>query len=247
MTVESDRDLAGLRRVGRVVALTLKEMKEKLEPGMTTGELDSVGGRVFERYGARSAPYLTYGFPGVNLISVNDEAVHGVPGDRIIEPGDLVKIDVTAELGGYVADAAVTISLPPAGPLHDELRDCAEFAFGRAISVARAGRPINKIGRVIETAVRNGGFTVLPELQSHGVGRTIHESPTIPNYYDRRLNEPLTEGLVITIEPIISAGSSRAVEDDDGWTIKTADGSPAAHHEHTIVVTKGRPIILTAA
>ncbi len=229
------------------MALALKEMREKLEPGMTTGELDAVGGRVFELYGARSAPYLTYGFPGVNLISVNDEAVHGIPGDRIIDPGDLVKIDVTAELGGYVADAAITVSLPPATTTHDELRDCAKFAFGRAVSVARAGRPINKIGRAIETAVRNRGFTVLPELQSHGVGRTIHESPTIPNYYDRRLNEPLTEGLVITIEPIISAGSNRTADGGDGWTIKTADGSPAAHHEHTIVVTKRRPIILTAA
>ena len=247
MTAESEKDLAGLRRVGRVVGLALREMRENLEPGMTTGELDGVGARVFERFGARSAPQLVYGFPGVNCISVNDEAVHGVPGDRVIEPGDLVKIDVTAELGGYIADAAVTVALPPVPPMNDELRECAEFAFGRATSVVRAGRPINKIGRVVETAVRRRGFTVLTELSSHGVGRAIHEPPTIPNYHDRLLRTGLTEGLVITVEPIISAGSSRTVEGGDGWTIKTADGSPAAHHEHTIAVTKGSPIVLTAA
>jgi methionyl aminopeptidase len=247
LTIESEKDLAGLRRVGRVVGLALKAMRESLEPGMTTGELDGVGARVFERYGARSAPQVLYGFPGVNCISVNDEAVHGVPGDRVIEPGDLVKIDVTATLGGYIADAAVTLTLPPESPLNTGLRDCAGSALDRAVAVARAGRPINKIGRVVETAVRRRGFTVLTELSSHGVGRAIHEPPTIPNYYDRRLRTPLTEGLVITVEPIISAGSNRTVEGEDGWTIRTADGSPAAHHEHTIVVTKGSPIVLTAA
>ena len=247
MTIESEKDLAGLRRAGRVVALALREMKGSLEPGITTGELDEVGARIFERHGARSAPNLVYGFPGVNLISVNDEAVHGIPRDRRIEPGDLVKIDVTAELDGYIADAAVTVALPPSSPVHERLRDCAESAFGRAVSVARAGRSISKIGRAIETEVRKRGFTVLPELQSHGVGATIHEPPSIPNYYDRRITTPLTKGLVITIEPIISSGSSRTVTADDGWTIKTADGSPAAHYEHTLVVTKGSPIVLTAA
>lgn len=247
MTVESDRDLAGLRAVGRVVALALGEMKGALEPGMTTAELDAIGATVFERYGARSAPRLAYGFPGVNLISVNDEAVHGIPGGRVVKAGDLVKIDVTAEMGGYVADAAATVALPPGPPVHEELRDCAELAFGRAASVARAGRPLNKIGRAVETAVRRRGFSVLTELNGHGVGREIHEPPTVPNFFDRRLKNPLTEGLVITIEPIVAAGSGRTVGSRDGWTIRTADGSPAAHHEHTLVVTKGSPIVLTAA
>lgn len=247
MTIESDRDLAGLRRVGKVVALTLQEMKEALEPGMTTAELDSIGAEVLERHGARSAPQMVYGFPGVNLISVNDEAVHGVPGGRIIREGDLVKIDVTAEVAGYVADAAVTVVLPSGPQVHRELKVCAELAFARAASVARAGRPVNKLGRIVETIVRRRGFAVLHGLSGHGVGRTIHEPPTIPNYFDRRLDLPLTEGLVITIEPIIAAGSERTVESQDGWTVRTADGSPAAHHEHTIVITKGSPIVLTAA
>ena len=247
MTVESDRDLAGLRAVGRVVAAALAQMRETLEPGMTTAELDAVGAAVFERHGARSAPRATYGFPGVNLISVNDEAVHGVPGRRVVEAGDLVKIDVTAEMGGYVADAAVTVALPSGPPVHEELRECAEHAFGRAASVARAGRPVSKIGRVVETAVSRRGFTVLRDLNGHGVGRAIHEPPTVPNFFDRRLRGTLTEGLVITIEPIVAAGSGGIVEGADGWTVKTADGSPAAHHEHTLVVTRGSPIVLTAA
>jgi methionyl aminopeptidase len=247
ITVESGRDLAGLRRVGRVVTLAIEEMKTALDPGMTTAELDAVGAGVYARYGARSAPQAVYGFPGVNLISVNDEAVHGVPGGRIIQRGDLVKIDVTAEIGGYVADAAITVALPSGPEVHDELKECAELAFARAASVARAGRPVNKIGRVVETTVLRRGFTVLAGLGGHGVGRSIHEPPTIPNQVDRRLDLPLTEGLVVTIEPIIASGSERTVEGRDGWTIRTADGSPAAHHEHTIVITKGSPIVLTAA
>lgn len=214
---------------------------------MTTAELDAIGAEVFERHGARSAPQLVYDFPGVNCISINDEAVHGIPGGRLIEPGDLIKIDVTAELDGYIADAAVTVALPPGPVLHEELRDCAEAAFGRAVAVARVGRPLNKIGRVVETTVRRRGFTVLSALSSHGVGRTIHEEPTIPNYYDRRLNTPLNEGLVITLEPIISAGRDRTFVAADGWTTKTGDSSPSAHYEHTIVVTRGSPIVLTAA
>ena len=190
---------------------------------------------------------MVYGFPGVNLISINDEAVHGVPGGRGIEPGDLVKIDVTAELDGYVADAAITVALPPASQLNTRLRDCAGSALGRAVAVARAGRPVSKIGRVVETAVRREGFAVIRDCSGHGVGKTIHEPPTIPNYYERRFHSPLEEGLVITIEPIICAGSGLTVEGEDGWTIKTADGSPAAHYEHTIVITRGSPIVLTAA
>ena len=247
MTVESDKDLAGLRSAGRVVRLAIEAMKANLQPGMTTAELDAIGAEVFERHGAHSAPQLVYDFPGVNCISVNDEAVHGVPGRRVIGPGDLVKIDVTAELDGYVADAAVTVAVPPGPAVHDELRECAQLAFERAAAVARAGRPINKIGRAVETAVRRRGFTVLSELRSHGVGRAIHEPPTIPNHYERRLRAPLREGLVITIEPIISSGSGWTVEGEDGWTIKISDGSPAAHHEHTIVITKHRPLVLTAA
>lgn len=248
MTVDSDKDLQGLRRVGRVVALARDEMRRAVEPGMTTRELDRIGAGVFERYGARSAPNLVYGFPGTNCISLNDEAVHGIPSpERTIRPGDLVKIDVTAELGGYMADSAVTVALPGGEEVNGRLVRCAELAYVRAASVARAGRPMNKIGRAIETAAKKGGFFVLRELNSHGIGRSIHEGPTIPQYYDRRFKAPLTKGLVITVEPILSAGPSRVRDGGDGFTLSTADGSLSVHHEHTIVITRGTPITVTEA
>lgn len=246
MSIESERDFTGLRRAGEVVRLTLREMQRHLRPGMTTGELDAVGAEVFERHGARSAPQLVYDFPGVTLISLNDEAIHGIPGGRVIQAGDLVKIDVTAELGGYIADAAVTVALSPASSLKRRLRNCAEAAFHRAIQVAQAGRPINAVGRAVEAEVRRQGFSVIAGLCGHGVGREIHEEPSVLNFYDPGSTQRLTEGLVITIEPIISAGSDQYVEDADGWTLKTADGSLSAHYEHTVVITRGRPILLTA-
>lgn len=246
MTIESDKDLQGLHRVGRVVALAREEMRRATEPGMTTLELDRIGAGVFERYGARSAPNLVYGFPGTNCISLNDEAVHGIPSpERTIRPGDLVKIDVTAELDGYVADSAVTVALPGGDGTNERLVRCAESAYSRAAAVARVGRPINKIGRAIETAATREGFSVLRELYSHGIGRGIHEEPSVPQYYDRRFDAPLTEGLVITVEPILSAGSSRVRDEGDGFTLSTADGSRSAHYEHTIVITRGSPITIT--
>jgi methionyl aminopeptidase len=246
VTIETEEDLEGLKAAGRVVALALRAMRQHVGPGMTTAELDAIGKQVLDGHGARSAPKLVYGFPGTNCISVNDEAVHGVPGDRILRSGDLVKIDVTAELNGYIADAAITVPLHGATPRATSLARAARSAFQRAQYVARAGRPINAIGHAIEQTVKRHGFTVLPELFSHGVGRTIHEAPSYPQYFDRRFKQPLWNGLVITIEPIISAGRPRSFNAGDGWTIRTADGALSAHHEHTIVITRGAPLVVTA-
>jgi methionyl aminopeptidase len=247
MSIQSAEELEALKRVGRVVALALQEMRRATRPGVTTAELDAVGLAVLDRHGARSAPQLVYKFPGVNCISLNDEAVHGIPGPRAVRDGDLVKLDVTAELDGYIADAAVTVALPGAGARERRLASCAESALGKAINAARVGRPVYEIGRAIDREVRSQGFRVLRELHGHGVGRTIHEPPSVPQWEDRTYSQPLTEGLVFTIEPIIAVGSSRVTLDPDGWTLRTADRSPSAHWEHTIVVTDGRPLILTAA
>ena len=233
-------------RVGRVVGLTLREMKASLRLGMTTAELDRIGAAVLQRYGARSAPQVHYGFPGVTCISLNDEAVHGIPGPRPLRPGDLVKLDVTAELDGYIADAAITVPLGTVSARDETLCSAAETAFHKALGAARAGRAVNEIGRSVETEVRQQGFRVIRALRGHGVGRAIHEEPTVPNYCDRWQRQRLTEGLVITIEPIIAAGSGKAVMGDDGWTVRTADGSRSAHFEHTIMITRDRPILLTA-
>jgi methionyl aminopeptidase len=247
MSIESQQDLDGLRRAGRIVRMVIRAMEKALRPGVTTGELDAVAGTVLREQGAVSAPKIVYGFPGDVLISVNDEVVHGIPGERVIQPGDLVKLDVTVEKDGYVADAAVTVAVPPSTERARRLEACARAAFAKAMEVARVGNRVNDIGRAVEAEVRRRGFRVLRDLNGHGIGRTIHEEPSIPNYFDPRLTRRLTEGLVITVEPIIGETTGTWVEGEDGWTVRTADGGLAAHYEHTLVITRGRPILLTAA
>jgi methionyl aminopeptidase len=158
-----------------------------------------------------------------------------------------VKLDVTLEKDGYVADAARTIVVGGGSEQALHLADCAKAAFDAALHVARAGARVNEIGRVVEREVRRRGFSVVRGLDGHGIGRTIHEAPPVPNYYNPMQRDLLTEGMVITIEPIISAGSGAAVESGDGWTVVTKDGSLAAHYEHTLVITRERPVLLTAA
>lgn len=237
-----------MRKAGRVVAETLREMKRSVRTGMSTAELDAVGAAVFRKHGARSAPQLVYKFPGVCCISLNDEAVHGIPGDRKLEPGDLLKIDVTAELDGYIADAAITVPVEPADEHAIELAACARKAFYRAIDSVRAGRQMRDWGRLVEAEVNGEGFSVLKELFGHGVGRTIHEAPrNVPNYDEPHIHERFVEGTVVAMEPIISVSSEKVKTDPDGWTLRTKDGSLAAHFEHTVIVTKGKPMLLTAA
>jgi methionyl aminopeptidase len=197
--------------------------------------------------GAQSAPALVYQFPGSSCISLNDEAVHGIPRERTLEEGDIVKLDVTVEKNGYMADAALTVPVGEISPEKQRLIACAERAFGKAMLVARAGFRVFEIGRAVEREVRREGFSVIRDLGGHGIGRTIHEAPRVPNYPDPQASQVLTEGMVITVEPIIAAGTGRAILADDGWTVRTADHKPSAHYEHTLVITKGAPILLTAA
>ena len=222
-------------------------MRDQVRPGITTAELDEVGAGVMRQHGAQSAPALVYGFPGVSCISLNEEAVHGIPGKRALQQGDLVKLDVTIEKNGFMADAAVTV---PVGEVTEERQNlvaCAERAFAKAMLVARAGFRIWEIGRAVEREARRSGFSVIRELAGHGIGHTIHEEPRVPNFPDAQSNQVLTEGLVITVEPIIAAGSGRVFIAPDKWTMVTADRRPSAHYEHTLVITKGAPILLTAA
>ncbi len=245
MTIGNKRDLEGIRVAGRVVADALAAMRAAVEPGISTAELDQIGASVAFGAGGQSAPQLVYGFPGVNLISVNDQVVHGIPEARRIEVGDVVKLDVTVELGGYIADVAETVVVPPVSALAARLQRCATASFYKGLGAARVGRPVREIGGAVEREVRDCGFHVLRELSGHGVGRTIHESPTIPNYDSSRANVRLREGAVITIEPLISASPTTAFTDVDGWTIRTRDGSLAAHHEHTLIVWREGPEIVT--
>lgn len=247
MTVQSQDDLNKLLAIGKIVRQSLDAMAKAACPGMTTLELDAVCAAVLAENGAESSPPKVYNFPGIACISINDEAVHGIPGDRRIEAGDLVKCDVTAEKDGYVADAAITIRIPPVAPQAEALAKCAESAFRQALQSVRVGNCLRDIGRAVEREVHHQGFSVIRELCGHGVGRSIHEEPCVPNFYEPRIHTKLTEGLVITIEPIIAAGSGRVRLQSDKWTIRTRDKSLAAHYEHSLVVTKSGPILLTAA
>jgi methionyl aminopeptidase len=245
MTVGSQAELAGLREVGRLVGLAIAEMRRAVRAGMTTAELDEVGARFLRAHGARSAPQLTYDFPGFTCISVNEEVVHGVPGARVLAPRDVVKIDVSAELDGYIADAAVTVVIPPVTADARKLRRCAEVAFERAMAVARAGARLSEIGRAVENEVQRRGFSVLRELSGHGVGRQLHEDPSVPNYYSPLTRGTLRAGMVLAVEPLIAAQPSRLVDAPDGWTVRTQNRALAAHHEHTVLITSGAPVILT--
>jgi methionyl aminopeptidase len=246
MSIESALDLDGMREAGRITSETLDALQARVAEGVTTAELDTVAASVLQENGARSAPALVYGFPGTVLISVNDEIVHGIPGPRRLRTGDVVGLDVTIEKNGYVADAARTVMVGQGSPLARQLIAAAEASLQSALRIAVAGVRVNEIGRAVQTEVSRHGFSVVRGLCGHGVGRTIHEPPEVPNTYDRFQRDILTEGLVLTIEPMISAGSANPVQSADGWTIRTSDGSLAAHCEHTLVITKGRPLILAA-
>jgi methionyl aminopeptidase len=247
MTVKSKSDLSSMRAVGKLVGQALREMRAAVRPGMTTEQLDDVGAAFLRRRGARSAPQLTYDFPGFNCISVNDEVVHGIPSARVLRAGDVVKIDVTAELDGFIADSAITVIIPPGTPQAQSLKRCAKAAFDRAFSVAVPRTRIAELGRAVEAEVERWGHAVVHDMCGHGVGRALHEPPSVPNFFSPFTPGQLEEGLVIALEPIISATASAVVEDVDGWTIRTATGCLAAHYEHTIVIRGDRAEILTAA
>jgi methionyl aminopeptidase len=247
VSIKSTTELDKLRIVGGIVRKALDAMAAAARPGITTAELDHIGSRVLEAHGTESAPPKVYGFPSAVCISVNDEAIHGLPGTRTLKAGDLLKLDLVAEKNGFFADAAVTIGIGEVSPTARALMRCAKTAFQQATQAARAGNRVYDIGRSVEREVRRCGFSVMKELCGHGVGRTIHEEPSVPNYYDARCRSRLTEGLVITIEPIIAAGTGRCELHPDKWTVRTADRSLSAHYEHTIVITRGEPILLTAA
>lgn len=245
MSIATPQELEALKAAGRVVAEALRAMRRAVRPGISTRELDEIGADVFRRAGARSGPQLDYGFPGTNCISVNDEAVHGIPGPRRLKAGDLVKLDVTAELDGFYADACASVAVGRHGIQTARLVGAATSALDQALRVARAGVRLNEIGATIEREVSGRGFSVCAELAGHGIGRRIHESPEVPNVYVPSLTQRLRHGLVMTIEPIIAAGTGAVEADQDGWTIRTADGARSAHAEHTIVITDEEPIVLT--
>ena len=245
MSIDDENELVALKRVGAVVAEARDTMASHVAPGVTTAELDEVGRDILRRHGARSAPQLAYRFPGVTCISVNDELAHGIPSGRVLKEGDLVNIDVSAELDGYWADSGASFAVGQVSPRARALLFSTRAALTDAIAEVRAGAPVRNIGRAVERRAKRSGFRVVRNLCGHGVGRHIHEEPQIPNVYERNNPVILHEGLVMTIEPFFTTSATYTIESDDGWTLRTPDGSIGAQFEHTMVVTSGAPIIIT--
>ena len=246
MTIANQNDLDGILAAGRVVAAVRDAMLAAIEPGMTTAELDAIGGAMLERLGARSAPQVTYEFPGFTCISINEEAAHGVPGARVVQAGDLVNVDVSAELDGYFADTGATGIVPPSTPEKNRLCFATRLALQSAVKEARAGNRLNAIGRAAQRVARSSGFKVIRNLAGHGVGRSLHEEPeAIVGYYEPRDRRVLHEGMVLAIEPFLSTKSSFVEETDDGWTLVGEPGNLSAQYEHTVIVTRGSPIVVT--
>jgi methionyl aminopeptidase len=249
VTIDNDEDLDGVSRTAAVVREARDTMVACVTPGITTGELDAVGRDVFRRHGARSAPRVTYRFPGTTCISINDEAAHGVPSlSRHLDPGDLVNLDVSAELGGYFADTGISVAVGMVTPLAARLLEATREAQADAMDAARPGSALRDIGRAVQRRARDRGFCVIHDLRGHGIGRRLHEAPSVPSVDDghRAGRAVLREGLVLAVEPFLSVSAQHVVEDADGWTLRTADGSLVAQFEHTMVVTHGGPLVLTA-
>lgn len=249
MSITQESELLGMRKVSEVVAHTLRQMIEHAQPGMTTKELDGFGARVLSGFGARSAPYLTYGFPGCTCISVGDEFCHGVPSaGRILKEGDLVNVDVSAELDGFWADNGASFVLGRDLNHHRNLVEASRGVLKKAINNISSGVKIAEIGRLMETEANKRGFKVVKNLGGHGVGRSLHEQPDLILNYKRRSDKRrFQKNSVVAIETFISTSSTFAMEKNDGWTMVGNRGGFMAQHEHTIVVTDGKPMILTEA
>ena len=246
MQISSEKDLRGMKRIGEICGLTLKLMLDSVEAGMSTRDLDDIGRDFMIKAGAVSAPIKAYSFPGYTCISLNDEAAHGVPRkDRFIQAGDLLNVDVSAVLEDYWGDTGATIIVPPTEPALEKLCAATRRALNLSIAMARPGQRANVIGRSVEKFARKQGYRTLRELGGHGVGRHIHEKPSIPNYYNKRNKDVLEEGMVVTLEPFLSTGRGRIQTEDDGWTLRTVDGGVCAQYEHTVIINGDDPILVT--
>jgi len=247
MSIKTAEELEGMKKVSFAVAETLRLMREYCRPGMSTKEIDEYGGKILRDFGARSAPILTYGFPGHTCISINREAAHGIPSrDKILQEGDLINIDVSAELGGFWSDNGGSFVLGDDIHGHDALVNASKEILKKAIARIRNGVRIAELGGFIESSARKYGYKVIKNLTGHGVGRSLHEEPReIANYRDGFNFQRFKTNSVVAVETFISTKSTFARTEQDGWTLTGSKGGFVAQHEHTLVVTDDDPIILT--
>lgn len=249
MSITKESELLGMQSASNAVAYALKQMINYAQVGMSTKELDEYGAKILSDFGAKSAPHLTYGFPGCNCISVNNEFCHGVPSEkRILKEGDLINIDVSAELAGFWADNGASFVLGTDFNQHQKLVDASKEILQKAIENIKGGVKIADIGHIMDTEAKKRGFNVIKNLGGHGIGRSLHEQPDeIMNYKNRFDQRRFKKNSVIAIETFIATTSTYATELNDGWTMVGNKGGYMAQHEHTIIVTDGKPIILTEA
>jgi methionyl aminopeptidase len=247
MSITNEQELAGMRKAGEAVAYTLREMTKYARPGMTTKDLDEYGASILSDFGARSAPYLTYGFPGWTCISVGNEFCHGIPSEsRVLQEGDLINIDVSAELDGFWADNGNSFIIGEDIHRHRKLVDASRDILMKAIAQIKGGVKIADIGGLMETEAKKRGFKVIKNLGGHGIGRSLHEEPDeLMNYRNRFDGRRFKKNSVVAIETFISTASSIAVDLEDGWTMVGNKGGFMAQHEHTLLITDEKPIILT--
>lgn len=246
MTADSEKDIRFLKAIGHVCAETLRKMMGQARAGMTTRELDELGRALLDAEGARSAPQITYNFPGATCISVSPVIAHGIPDEYVLQEGELIHIDVSAEREGYYADTGASLIVSGHERNLEKLLDATKTVLAKALHAAKAGSPLNGIGRTVQNEARKRGYNVIYDLTSHGIGHSLHESPKeILNYYNPADRRILNDGLVLAIEPFLTTGVGRVIEERDGWSLCTSDRARAAQFEHTIIVTKNEPIILT--
>ncbi|MGM9925674.1 MAG: type I methionyl aminopeptidase [Bacillus sp. (in: firmicutes)] len=246
MIVRTEEDLNGLKEIGKIVAAIRDEMVQKAKPGVTTLELDNLAGELFEQYGAISAPKNEVDFPGFTCICVNEEVAHGIPGKRKLKEGDLVNIDVSASKNGYFADTGISIVIGQGEPIVHELLEAAQEVFDAGLKKFKVGSKMNGVGKAVYNTARQKGFTVIKNLTGHGVGTALHEAPDhILNYYDPQDNALFKDGMVIAYEPFVSTKAEEVFTAEDGWTFTTEDKSYVVQIEHTLIVTKKGPVIIT--
>jgi methionyl aminopeptidase len=243
--VKSLAEIERMRAACQAAASILDAVASMVEPGRTTKELDERAGELIAEFGGKS-PFLGYkGYPGHICVSVNEEVVHGIPGKRRVQYGDIVSLDIGIILGGFVGDNATTVAVGVVEPRTQQLLRVTQDALEAGIAQARAGHRVGDISSAVQNVVEGRGFSVVREFVGHGVGRNMHEEPQIPNYGRAGEGPKLKEGMTLAIEPMINAGVSEVQMLSDGWTVVTADGAPSAHFEHTVLVTAGEPEILT--
>jgi methionyl aminopeptidase len=243
--IKSDDEIAIMRHAGSVVAQTLQRLVDEVRPGVVVKDLDKVVRREFERHQVVPTFLGYHGYPATVCVSVNEQIVHGIPGKRVIQDGDIVSLDLGCTYKGFVADAALTVIAGQAKPGGQELVDVTRASLEAGIREARAGQRLGRISSAIQTYIESRGFGVVREYVGHGVGRQMHEEPQVPNFGPADRGPVLKKGMVLALEPMVTAGDWHTKQMDDHWTVVTADGSLAAHFEHTIAITDGDPEVLT--